>query len=306
MKNKYDRHHMPFGNAFAIADPLVLSVLEQPLDVTSIIQNTTVHTEFLEKYQQWVLTTKNNTIQGLDNFKYACFSNGTTEAFDKFYAKYSSRRFRFFKGEYVYHRLSCRNNNFNWAYLDDERLTKNDAVIISLPFSDTGNKHKDMDALMHNCSAMGIPVLLDCAYLGVCSRIDFNFNHECIKEVTFSLSKSLYAAHLRIGMRLTREDDDDPLFVTNKIGYVNKLSCYLGLQLIEKFSPDYIYNKYREKQIEICNILDVEPSNCVLFGIGDNNWDEYNRDRETNRLSFHKFLNKDSLEEIRSIKNEKR
>lgn len=305
MKNKYDRHHMPFGNAFAIADPLVLSTLGNTLDVSSIIQDDNIHTEFLEKYRQWILSSKNNTVKGLDEFPYACFTNGTTEAFDKFYAKHSTRRFRFFKGEFVYHRLSCRNNGYDWAYIEDSKLDKNDVVIISLPFSDTGNKHEQLDFILHNCTALGIPVLLDCAYYGVCNNNEINLTHNCIKEVTFSLSKTFFSAYLRIGMRLTRDDDDDPLFVTNKMGYVNKVSCYLGLELIKHYSPDYIYNKYREQQLEICSILDVEPSDCVLFGIGNSTWNEYNRDRETNRLSFHKFLNGNKLDEIRSIKNEK-
>ena len=150
-------------------------------------------------------------------------------------------------------------------------------------------------------------MLLDCAYLGVCSGIDFNLDRECITDVTFSLSKTLYCAHARIGMRLTKEDDDDPLFVTNKAGYINRVSAYIGLQLLNSFSPDYIYDNYRAKQERCCEILDVEPSNCILFGIGDSRWNEYNRDRETNRLSLHKYLSNDNLEdEIKAIADEKR
>ena len=303
MKNKYDRHHKPFGNAFAIADPLVLEKLNTPLSMLESIEDDNISKKFLEKYQSWILSTKNNTVTGLEKFPHACFTNGTTEAFDKFYAKYSTRRFRFFKGEFVYHRLSCRNNNYDWAYLEDDKLNKNDVVIISLPFSDTGNKHKKLDYILHNCSALDIPVLLDCAYFGVCSDLDFNLTHDCIKEITFSLSKTFYSAYLRIGMRLTKEDDDDPLFVTNKMGYINRPSAYMGLTLLENFSSDYIFDKYRQRQLDYCDILDVKPSNCVLFGIGDERWNDYNRDRETNRLSFHKFLAQDCTEEI---KNEKR
>ena len=175
-----------------------------------------------------------------------------------------------------------------------------------MPFADTGDKHSLYHELMRKCSNLDIPVLVDCAYYGSCRHIHIDLAYSCITDVTFSLSKSLYAAHLRIGMRLTREDDDDPLFVTNKIGYVNRISAAIGRKLLKRFGPDYIYNKYRERQLEICNILDVEPSNCVLFGIGDNKWYEYNRDRDTNRLSFHKYLNNSSDDELRNIADEKR
>ena len=301
--NKYNKHHMPFGNAFSVSDQSVLETLNQSFNVLSAVDDSNIHTNFLNRYIEWILSTENNSIQGLEHFPYACFTNGTTEAFDKFYSKHSSRRFRFFKGEFVYHRLSCRNNGYDWKYIEDDTLDNNDVVIVSLPFSDTGNKHEDLDKLLQICDTLDIPVLLDCAYFGICADIDINLNHPCIKEVTFSLSKTFYSAYLRMGMRLTRIDDDDPLFVTNKMGYVNRLSAYIGLKLLNTFSPDYIYNTYRERQIEYCKILDVTPSNCVIFGLGDDRWSDYNRDGKTNRLSFHRFLHCDRSKEIT---NEKR
>ena len=56
---------------------------------------------------------------------------------------------------------------------------------------------------------------------------------------------------------------------------------------MQKFDADYIPLKYKDKQIEICKELNVEPSSCVIFGIDYNNkFNEYNRGRETNRLCF--------------------
>lgn len=304
MTNKHDKRSLPFGNVFSIKDTDVVNLLDS-LKVEDLFNDEIQH-QFLERYKEWILSTKNNTVKGLELYPYACFSNGTTESFDKFYAKHSTKRFRFFKGEFLYHRLSCRNNNYNWKYLDEGELEQNDVVIISLPFSDTGSKHDCMDSVLDQCDKLKIPVLVDCVYFGVCSDIDFNFNRSCITDLTFSLSKSLCAANLRIGMRLTKVDDDDPLFVTNKIGYINKLSASIGLKLINTFSPDYIFNKYRFRQIEYCEILGVKPGNCVMFGLGGDTWKEYNRERNTNRLSLHKFLAEDNTIQIREIANEKR
>ena len=303
MKNKYDRKDMPFGNAFAIEDPAVMKLLADiDINIPAILKDNDIHNKFMTRYKQWIQDSKNNTVLGLDKYKYSCFTNGTTEAFEKFYAKHTKRRFRFFKGEFVYHRLNCRNNGFSWEYIDDAPLDGNDVVIVSLPFSDTGNKPRNLDLLLDKCDELKIPVLLDCAYFGVCSDIKFDLRRECITDVTFSLSKSMYCAYTRIGMRLTKVDDDDPLFVTNKMGYVNRIAAHIGLQLINEFSADYIYDTYRTRQEQYCKILEVEPSNCVLFGIGDERWNDYNRDRLTNRLSFHKFLDSDKSKEIRNAK----
>jgi hypothetical protein len=281
-----DKRQMPFGESTAIRDHEALAVIDQ----TKLDLNLDLTNEFCENYKKWISKNTLNTIQSLEDFPFACYSNGTTEAFDKFYIKNRTRRFRCFRGEYVYHRLVWRNSWPEWAWLDDECLDPNDAVVISLPFSDTGGKHHLHEALLKQCTEKGIPVLVDCAYFGICANIDFNFNHPCITDITFSLSKVFPVAHARIGMRLTRTDDDDGMFVTNKIGYINRFGPQLGLELISKFDADYVFNKYRQKQLDLCLQYKVTPSNTVLFAIGDSTWSEYNRGTDTNRLSFNKLL----------------
>jgi hypothetical protein len=280
-----DKRQLLYGESTAILDADVLS----SINLASINLTTDYTAEFCSSYKQWILSSKLNSINGLDQYPFMCYSNGTTEAFDKFYIKNRTRRFRCFRGEYAYHRLTWRNSWPNWTWLDDECLDPNDAVVVSLPFSDTGNAHSLHEALLDRCDDLGIPVLVDCAYFGICEGLNFNFNHTCITDITFSLSKVFPVAHARIGMRFTRVDDDDPLFVVNKIGYTNRIGPQIGLQLINKFSPDYIYIKYRDRQLEICKDLNVIPSRTVLFGIGGEQWAEYNRGTATNRLSFNKI-----------------
>jgi len=281
-----DKRNLPYGSAFSIQDERTVKLLNNPLDL-SVFNNEDVIETFLEKYKKWIKTTSLNYIHNLDDFKYACYSNGTTESFDKFYLKHSNRRFRCFKGEYMYHKLAWR-QGFNWCYIEDDKLQKNDAVIVSLPFANTGNEHIQLDKLMYTCTELDIPVLLDCAYFGICSDIKFDFSYPCIKEIVFSLSKTFPVSYARIGMRLTREDDDDTLFVYQKINYVNRLGPLLGIRYLDSFSPDYIVRKYKNIQKEFCKELEVLQSKTVLFGLGDERWKAYNRGSIENRLSFHR------------------
>lgn len=281
-----DKRNMDFGSAFAIQDPETVKLLRESFDL-SCIHSDSIIDEFLYTYDRWIHSSTSNTIIGLDQFKFKCYSNGTTESFDKFYLKNHSRRFRCFKGDYMYHKLAWR-NGYNWAYLDDSNLSENDAVIISLPFADTGDKHEKYHELMRECNRLKIPVLVDCAYFGACRNIEFDLAYGCISDVTFSLSKTFPVAYARIGIRYTRVDDDDTLFVYHKINYNNKIGAALGIKYLEKFSPDYISSKYIDRQHEFCYTLGVKPSKTVLFGIGGNEWNEYNRGGPTNRLSFHK------------------
>ena len=77
---------------------------------------------------------------------------------------------------------------------------------------------------------------------------------------------------------------------TKNYNYINLLSAYVGCNLMQTYTADYIYKKYQPKQIEFCNRLDLKPSPCVYFGIDLNNkFPEYNRGNASNRLCFSRI-----------------
>lgn len=289
-----DRKKLPYGGAEAVVSP---RLLDQVRDFViqaaqeNAITNLDLQKQFVEGYRNWIMSTKINTVLGLDQFAIAVYSNGTTEAFDHFYLKHHSRRFRCFRGEYMYHMASWKTVFPSWKYIDDAPLEKNDAVIISFPFADLGQEHARTKQVLDQCLELGIPVLLDCAYFGLCSNMTFDLTHPAITEVTFSLSKFLPVAHLRIGMRLTRIDDDDGLLICNKTLYTNRIGAAVGLKIINMFDPDYIVNTYQQSQLKMCKELDIVPSKSIIFGIDyQNQHAQYNRGGISNRLCLAKYL----------------
>ena len=184
------------------------------------------------------------------------------------------------------------------AYIDDEPLTENDVVIFSFPFADTGNEHSEMKNVVAICENLGIPVMIDCCYFGVCKNIHFNFSYNCIYGITFSLSKIFSVQHLRIGMRMSREDDDDPLLVYNRNKYTNRLGAAVGFELLERYSPDYNQHTYGTIQHKFCEQLSVTASNCVFFANSSDKFLEYNRGTTNNRLCFSKYLKSKKLPQV--------
>ena len=280
---------MIFKGSGSIDDPQALAFLASLNLDMAVLDNEHVNTEFLNRYIDWIKSNKDNNVAGLENFTACAYSNGTTEAFDKFYIRNHGRRMRCLRGEYLYHTNSWTTNNIPWMYIDDAPFEANDAVVISLPFANSGNKHYMYQVLMEECERLNIPVLIDCSYFGLCSGITFNFDYKCITDITFSLSKVFPVSRLRIGMRLTRTDLDDGLQAYNNIGYTNRLGAYIGLQFLNNFTADYIPTKYRLQQLEFCQHLKVAQSNTVIYGVSTAH-PEYNRGGETARLSFHKYL----------------
>jgi len=282
---------LPYGRAKAIPDTAMLNFLDNLTPtIGKIYQDPTVLTTFVDTFYNAIVKDTMNCWNGLDHFKGKIFSHGTTEAFDKFYLKNSNRRFRCFRGEYQYHALVWDYCFPSWSWIEDSPLELNDAVVISLPFADTGNEHSQYSILLKKCSELNIPVLVDCAYIGICQDVYFDFDYPCITDITFSLSKSTPLSHARLGIRLTKENNNDALFVMGKNDYGSRLGAWVGTQILNKFGLGYVAKKYKIKQEEFCRQLDVVPSKCVLFGIGDQRYQKYNRDTDTNRLSFYNYF----------------
>jgi hypothetical protein len=258
------------------------------------MEDATIIPRYYDTYRNWITSSTNNNITGLDAFPVTAYSNGTTESFDKFYLKHNTRRFRCFRGEYMYHRVAWRNYFPNWAFIDDEPIREGDAVVCSLPFADTGDVHPAFtNDFLDDCHAKGVPVLIDAAFYGIVGNLEYNFDHPAITDITFSLSKSFPVNYVRIGIRFTRIDDDDSLLVYHKTQYVNRLGASIGLKFLQKHTCDDIYNTYRTRQLDWCDRMGLQPSNTVIFGIDYNHrYDHYNRGMpDTNRLCFAKYYN---------------
>lgn len=289
-----DKRHLPFGHSAAVEDPKCIELLDNfKPNLNKVLSSTSIVDNFCDQYYNWIISSPNHKLIGLEDFKFKVYSLGTSEAFDKFYIRNKNKRFRCFRTEYMYHQLAWRNSWPNWQFIEDDALRFGDAVVISLPFADTGDKHHLHEEVLQQCEKLGIPVLIDCCYFSISTGLTIDLCYSCITDVTFSLSKAFPVAHARIGMRLTRIDDDDTMFVYQKSFYNNRFGAALGLEFIQNFPCDYIPRTYRNKQEKFCQLLEVIPSKTALFGIAQSNWHEYNRGGLTNRLSLHKFLAKD-------------
>ena len=175
--------------------------------------------DYCNSYSSWIQSTKVNNLEGLDSFKSIQYSYGTTESFDTFNLNNIKKRMRCFKGDFIYHTLSWK-RNFDWLYMEDDDIRENDAVIVSVPFSDFGDIHPQTNDVLDRCDELGVPVFIDCAYFSVCRNLNFDLDRPCIRGVSFSMSKAFYGTErLRIGLRCKKISNDDPVDVFYKHGY---------------------------------------------------------------------------------------
>jgi hypothetical protein len=269
---------MPLRNAIPIKDTELWPIkIELPQEINSVLE------QYLSFYQPWVLDS-NNEITGLENFQSAKFCHGTVQAFDHFYIKHCQRRMRFLPGEFMYHR-ACIKHSLRWEYINHDDLRENDALIISVPFSDLGQVHPDTEALLNECDRLGIPVLIDMAYICISRNVKINLNHDCVETVTTSLSKAFYGAqYLRAGIRWEKINRDDGIDVFNSVEMAALPSIAIGLDFMFNHKLDWAWKKYGTAYDAVIKQLNLQPTNCILFGLGDQSYQEYNRGNTLNRV----------------------
>lgn len=272
----------PYGGAWSIHDP------ESIHHLSKIEQKIGDRKKFLQDYRDWIMT--DNNFSGLMDFQNIDYSAGTTETFGYFYCQHFDKRLRLFKAEFFYHWLVARNHFKHTIEIGAEPLAKGDVVVMSCPFAGTGGLPDGFYDILRQCDDLEIPVMLDLAYISISKIRQLDLNYKCIHTVTSSLSKVFPVENHRIGIRFTRDFYDDTLVAYNQNDYVNLYSVNVGQSFIERFDNGWLYNKYRQQQLDTCKSLAVEPSDCVIFGLASKgNFDDYNRGGQYNRLCFSKF-----------------
>lgn len=215
--------------------------------------------EYLETFHNWIMSSQLNRFEGLERFSRRDIIVGTTQTFDEDYYRYRDRSLRVFRGEYAYHSRIVKDCRF----LDDSPLERNDWLIISAPFCSTGGVHPLFYETLKRATELEVPVIVDCAYFGTCYDIDVDLDFECIKSVSFSLSKSLGMGNMRTGIRYSDYDDSLPIRQQNDYQHLVLSNAKIGIYMMKNFSPDFIPSKYMLSQKELCFALDLTPTNCV-------------------------------------------
>lgn len=261
------------------------------LNPVNDLYNEELPSKFIKEFMDWISASGNNTLTGLELFTSQKLVCGTVQAFDHFYFRHKNKRFRFHKGEFMYH-SACLKHGCDWKYLEDEPLKHNDVLITSVPFSDYGRQHVDLEYYLDICNSLDIPVLLDFAYYPCTKNINVDLSQwKCVETITFSISKAFYGAEfLRVGVRCERTDTDDGIDVFNSVEMNNRIDLSIASSLINQFSVDWNWQQYASVYNKIIEDRDLLPTDCIMFGIGGDKYKEFNRGSDVNRVCISELI----------------
>ena len=229
--------------------------------------------EYVDLYPQWISSTQNNTVTGLDTFANTVVTHGTSQAMDwwHYWCEWNDLTCKVFKGEYPYHK-TIRDDAC--PFVEDSPLQPGDALLISLPFSGNGSEHPLMQQTLNYCDQHGIPVFVDCAWFGCCSGLTFDFNRECIQAVAFSTTKGLKTDAWRNGILFSKHRAGGPQELY-EWRWLSSFNLAVGIHQMKQFSPDAMWNKYQTAYNLVCDKLKLEATNTIYIAMAQG--EEYDR-----------------------------
>ena len=262
------RSRSVFSSGNSIKDHDVINHI-QGLNLAKHLLDPWVVRRFEDQFPNWVMQGTRFKLHNFDQFRYVGFSAGMQESFLNFYLSNKNKRFRVFLGDYWWHMNIWNSININWEYIEDDDLAPGDICICSYPFALIGDKHENFDWLVEECNRKNIELLVDFIYLPNSSNaVDIDLSAECIKQITFSFSKTFPVQSAKIAVRMCKSKPNDPMQISNDENICNRLSAGLALEVINQFPIDYNVDKYYDEQTYWCHKLGLKQTKVVHFGLG--------------------------------------
>ena len=284
-----------FSSGNAIKDIEVVDFV-QTINCTKYLKDPWTVSKFEESLPIWIKQGTRYKLDNFDQFQFANFSQGTQESFLNYYMMNKNKRLRVFKGDYWWHMEIWSRAGFDWAYLEDDDIRNNDAVICSYPFALYGEEHPQMRQMLDDCDRVGARCLIDFIYLPNSNNVvNIDLSRPCIEEITFSLSKTFPVQTAKIAIRMMKKRPTDPMQMSNDENIGNRLSAGLALELINRFPVDYMVSKYQHAQEYWCQKLNLKKSGVVHFGFGPD-YTNFGRESQFNWCSpFNEQQNRYNL-----------
>jgi hypothetical protein len=220
-----------------------------------------IHDEFKTKFKDFVFSSKLNNIIGIDLFHYEDLISGCTQYIDNLYMQGS---LQVISGDYKYHE---RLNRAVVKKVGD--LIPEIPLLISMPFPQYADIHRDMNSILDECKLKNIPIHIDGAWITCCKDITFDLQHASIKSLGISLSKGLGMGWNRIGLRFSKNKISDSISIMNDFHMQNRMLSIVANYVLDNVESDYLWSKYQYANEKICKDFNLIQTKSIHIAIND-------------------------------------
>ncbi len=215
--------------------------------------------ESRQKLENWINASKRIQINNFASMKYFNFSGGIIPCLESFANR--SKLLYITKKAYYFYRYFDTNKNKLKDLFDDE-LIENSHVLLEFPtlyYTKEQLQLKIKEAKSKNCT-----IALDLTWLPI-SIEDIDIDLTDIDEIYFSMNKTWPVDDIRPAWRWSKQKIKDSITFEMEITIYPKIPANLFMHLLEKFSLDYVYDKYKDKVQDLRRTFDLTQSPILWF-----------------------------------------
>ena len=211
-------------------------------------------TEVTEKAAEWLLSSKRNSVNGIENFAKSDVIYGCTDYINNFLMK--EKQYQIIKDDYSYYKLLGKSENAVGE------LEPNVPVIVSLPNWHHGNSRPDWQDFLQECETKNINIHIDAAWYTAANGMQLDVDHPNIKTIAFSLTKTGFQWN-KFGIRFSRQKTIDSITVRNASGWVNLNTINCANFVMDNIHIDHAWDTHEDHYKQICHELDLEQADFI-------------------------------------------
>jgi|ETN01SMinimDraft_4_1059930.scaffolds.fasta_scaffold14761_4 hypothetical protein len=234
---------------------------------------------FRKETETWLTKSNRVKLKNFDNFNHFCFDKGILTFINSFLLRYNV----IYKPPKIYQFVGEISENKNIIYKDIfGEIEKNSTVYLEFP-SPWYDNNKLLE-IIKEAKSKNCYTVVDLIWCPVAqNKIDLDL--DLFDEVWFSMNKTWPISHLRPAIRWSKKRINDISTFINKWGYYPKVEANIFLNLIKKYSYDFIFEKYKEDAKSICKTFNLKPTEVLWF-----TKHESAQHKENNYITKHFFL----------------
>tara|TARA_B100001248_G_scaffold17555_1_gene11640 strand:- start:9258 stop:10589 length:1332 start_codon:yes stop_codon:yes gene_type:complete len=209
--------------------------------------------------QEWINKSTRIQIDNFESMQQFNFSNGIIPCLESF-ANRSNTLYITKKAYYFYRYFE--NYSHKIKDLFEDEILENSHVLIEFPtlyYSKEELQNKIKEAKEKNCT-----IALDLTWLPISVEpIDIDLDY--IDEVYFSMNKTWPVDDIRPAWRWSKQKIKDSITFEMEITIYPKIPANLFISLINEFSFDYVYDKYRDPVAALRKTFKLSQSPILWF-----------------------------------------
>lgn len=265
LPNSYSKEYLNRQRILPVVDKKIVTLVNNlrhtgfnPLDKTfPIIQGgEDIFQQFKNKFEQHLLSSKINLIQGLELFQQKDICLGCTQYIDNLYMQ--NKRTQVLENEYKYH------NRLGVAETVSE-LISDVPLIISIP--NASGKDLIYSRLFDECLEKNISVHIDCAWYTASTHLVMDLTHPAISSIGFSMSKGYGTGFNRVGLRYSKNFVQDSISLQNDFQMIHSIPVQIGLYFLDNLEPDHLWTVYKNRYFQVCKDFNLTPTRSIHLAL---------------------------------------